>query len=535
MKKILAALTVFVFVLTGCGGSADTSDTYIYPTLEVESMDITSSTYSDTFKYLADIFTGLEMTNAKGETVPGIATDTKISDDGLKYTFTLRDDAKWVDNTGTEMAPVTASDFEFAWKEMTADSDYSYIFDPIKNASKVAAGELDRDELGVKAVNDTTLEVELEYVAPYFKSLTSFGAFYPIPQEAFEKYGDDWGQSAETTWYNGAYYPTEYDKSTSIKIAKSELYYDASTVEVPNIEYRTIKDRNLMYNAFEAGEVSWTTFPTQEDLDAAIADGTANEVDTGYMYYLAMNQEEGPTTNINLRKALLYGLNREEISSGNVGQKPVEYFVPEGLTPSGYDGVEYRDYAEKSYVTYDPDKAQEYLQKYMDEEGITDPSQIELTYLSSDSEAAQATATLVQSTYKQSLGITINVDIQPQTSYKEKRAAVDYDLMLGGWGADYADPLSYLGIVDSKNIGSYNPGKYDNPDMDARLKAVAKEQDVDKRFKEMAEIEKQLIDEDVVIIPVYQKQEPYLIKDQFEIGTHLFDKISNRFTTLKEN
>ncbi len=533
MKKILSILTLFVLILSGCGGSSDATKAYIYPTLEVEGMDITESTYSDTFKLMADIFTGLKIVNADGESVPAIAKEVKVSDDGLKYTFILRDDAKWFDNTGAEKANVTAQDFEFAWKLMTADSDYSYIFDPIKNASKVAAGELDREELGVKAVDDTTLEVELEYVTPYFEALTAFGAFYPIPQAGYEEFGDDWGHSAETTWYNGAYYPETFDKETQIELVKSDLYYDADSVQVEKVDYRTMKDRSLSFNAFEAGEVSWTMFPTQEDYDAAKAEGTVHEKDTGYMYYMAMNQAEGPTTDENLRKALAYGLNRDEISTANVGMKPVEHFVPEGLTETAYDGKEYRDYAEESYVTYDQEKAKEYLQKYMDQEGITDPAQIELTYLSTDSEAGKAVATLVQSTYKQALGITINVDIQPSTSYQEKRAANDYDLLMGGWGADYADPLSYLGIAHSKNIGSYNPGGYNNPEIDKALDEVAKVQDVDARFEELARIEKQLISEDVVIIPVYQRQEPYLIDEQFEIGSHLYEKVSNRFTTVK--
>ncbi len=533
MKKILSMFTVFILVLAGCGGGSSSDKAYIYPSVEVESMDLTEVTYSQTFQLLTDVFTGLKLIDADGKLIAGMATDVTSSEDGLKYTFKLRDDAKWFDNKGEEKANVTAHDFEFAWKTMTADSSYSYIFEPIKNAAKVSAGDLDKEELGVKAVDDTTLEVELEYVAPYFESLMAFGAFNPIPQAAYEEYGDDWGQTGETTWYNGAYYPEVFKKEQLISLVKSDLYYDAESVQVEKVEYRTMQDANLVYNSFEAGDISWSTFPDLETYEAAKEAGTAHPKDTGYMYYLGMNQAEGPTTDINLRKALLYGVNREELTKGSAGRKQVEYFVPKGLTQAAYDGVEYRDYSSDSLVTYDLDKAKEYLQKYMDANGISSPADISLTYLSSDSEAGKAFAELLQASLKQSLGITIDVDIQPQTSYREKRSAADYDIILGGWGADYGDPLTYMGIAHSNNIGSYNPGSYNNPEIDEALDAVARETDTEKRFKELARIEEFLVSGDVVIIPVYQKEEPYLIDEQFTIGYHLYEKVSNRFTTVK--
>lgn len=536
MKKLLGLLTIFVLVLAGCGGK-DENKTFIYPTKEVESMNILSVTYSQTFQMLSDVFTGLMQVNAEGETVPGIAKSVDKSDDGLTYTFHLRDDAVWFDNNGEEKAKVTAKDFEYAWKKQVdpkSSSSYAYIFDVIKNGKAISAGEKDVNELGVKATDDTTLVVNLEYVAPYFENLVTFGAFYPIPEEGFKEFGEDWGQTEATTWYDGAYYPTSYDKATSIMLTKAPLYFDADSVKLPAVEYRKVEDMDLMYNSFQSGELSKTEFPSADEYKQAQEDGTIHDKLTGYMFYLAMNQQEGPTANPTFRKALAYAIDRDSISKANAGQIPVEYFVPEGLTPGAYDGKEYRDSAEKSYITYDPEKAKEYLKQYMDEEGITDASSIKLKYLTNDASAAKNTATAVQANLKQVLGVTVDVDIQPQTSYVEKRSANDYDLLLGGWGADYADPLSYLGIANSANIGSYNPGGYDNPEFDKAIDAAAKIQDTDERFAAFAKLEKQLITDDNVIIPVYQKDESYLIDENYSLGYDLFNKISFRFADVKE-
>ncbi len=537
MKKLLALLSVFVLTLSGCGSDQNSDKTFIFPTKEVESMSIIDTTYADTFQFLSDIYTGLNQIDADGKTVAGIATSVDKSKDGLEYTFHLRDDAKWYDESGTEVASVTAHDFEFGWKTMVnpkTKSSYAYIFDVIKNAKAIGEGKKDVDELGVTAVDDTTLKVELEYPAPYFENLVTFGAFYPIPKKAYEEFGEDWGQSASTTWYNGAFYPTSYDKSTSIMLAKAPLYFDADSVELDAVEYRKMEDNDLAFNSFNAGETSYSKIPTQEEYDAAKADGTAHDKLTGYIYYLSMNQNDGPTADKTFRQALAYGLNRDEIAASYVGQKPVDYFVPKGLTTSAYDGKEYRDYAKEEYISYDSDKAKEYLQKYMDDNNISDASSIELNLLANDSPQEQAVATTVQSTFKQSLGITINVDTQPTTSYREKRNNDDYDILVAGWGADYSDPLSYLGIADSSNIGSYNPGGYDNPEFDQALDKASEEQDVDKRFEMFADLEEQLLAKDYVMIPVYQLEEPYVISDQYSVGYDLYNKISNRFTVINE-
>lgn len=535
MKKITGLLFMFILVFSGCSSGTSDENVFIYPTKEVESMSILSSSYGDTFQFLTDIFTGLNQINADGKTVPGVAESVDKSADGLEYTFHLRDDAKWYDENGEEMAQVTAHDFEFAWKTMVdpaSKSSYAYIFDVIKNAQAITAGDKDVDELGVTATDDTTLKVTLEYPAPYFESLVSFGAFYPIPEKAYKEFGDDWGQSASTTWYNGAFYPTEYDKSTVIKLAKAPLYFDADAVELNGVEYRKMEDTDLAYNSYNAGEISYAKIPTKEEYDTAKDDGTAHDKLTGYVYYLSLNQKDGITTDKTLREALAYGLNRDEISASYVGQEPIDYFVPKDLTPVAYDGKEYRDYAKDEYIPYDVDKAKQALDEYMKANNISDPADIELTLLANDTPAAKAVSTTIQSTFKQNLGITINVDTQPTTSYREKRNNLDYDLLLGAWGADYADPISYLGIFDSANIGSYNPGGYDNPEFDKKLNEVAKVQDVDKRFEMLADMENQILAEDYAIIPIYQLSEPYLIDDHFTVGYSLFNNISNQFTKI---
>lgn len=545
MKKLLGLLSLFVVFLAGCS-SATTGAVYVFPTAEVEGMNTTTGSYSQTFQLWEDIYSGLFRVTGTGEVVPEVAESFELSDDQLVYTFKLREDAYWYDSTGEialladgSEAKVTANDFVYNWQRMVdpaSKSNYAFIFESIKNGVAAANGEVAPTELGVKAIDDYTLEVTLEQPTPYFTSLLAFGAFYPANQEIVEASGTDYGQTAEATWYNGPFYVETYDPTFQIEVRKANNYFNADQVQLDGVNYKTMEDAAAIYNAFAQGEVDFTGFATTEEYEAAVAEGTATDSLTGYSFYVAMNTENEYLNDVTFRKALSYGFDRDSLTTALFGSKnePLEYYVPKDLTTGSYNGVEYRDAAGESYGSFDQAKAQEYLETYMSANGITDPASINLKFLSSDAPASAEAAQAIQAMYEQTLGITITIEQLPSTSFYDEKDAGNYDLILTGWGADYADPGSYLGIFQSNVIDDgLNASRYASDAYDAAYVAANAETDTTKRMQGFADAEKILIEEDAAIIPFYQRNNAYMESEKYATPQLLFQKTSFMFTEVK--
>ncbi|WOO87565.1 peptide ABC transporter substrate-binding protein [Mollicutes bacterium LVI A0039] len=537
MKKIVSLLLAFVLVLAGCSSG---SDTFTYTvTANIESLDTVDASYSQTFTLFADVFMGAQTIDGEGNLADGGSTSVEVSEDGLVYTIKLREDVKWVDNTGAEKGNVVAQDYVTAYQRMVNPDNasvYSYIFEPIQNATAISAGEKAVEELGVKALDDYTLEITLDYVAPYFQSMLAFQSFSPVATGAVEEFGEDYGTSAETTWYNGPYYVSEYDTAYIVSLKKNDLYFNADNVQVENIDLRVTEDSTARYNAFTNGEIDYGEIGSTEDYAAGKEAGVITDQMTGYSFYVTMNQApEATTSNENLRNALKYGFDRETIlmnASGEIN-KPIEYVIPADMTGAAYDGVEYRDYAGDSLITYDKEKANKYFDAYMKDMGYTDRSQIEVEYLgTADGNGGNKPAEVIQAFYLQEFGITVNLTIQPFEQMVESRKAGAFDFMATGWGPDYADPSTYLALWQTSQIGAMNTVSYSNKEYDELFAKANVEQDTAKRFEMFAELEQMLVD-DGVLIPFYQKNAPYVLSEEYDLPIHLFFKISHEYLTVK--
>lgn len=538
MRKLVVSIFTLLLVLAGCSSS---SDSFVYlVNKSIETMDPVDASYSQTFQLFANIYLGPEQINGDDKLVMGGAKSVDVSDDGLTYTINLRDDVKWVDNTGAEMGTVTASDYVNGYRRMVDPAEasiFSYIFEIIDNATEIINGDMSPEDLAVKAVDDYTLEIKLDHVAPYFESMLAFGSFAPQPQAAIEEYGDDYGTSAETTWYNGAYYVTEYDPDYVVSLEKNPLYINADNVQIENLDFRLNEDSTSRYNAFLNGEADYAEIQTPEDYEQGKTDGVVNDKMTSYSYYAVLNaRDEAVTSNENLRKALAYGFDREMIVEGVYGNinQPIEYIIPKDLTTAAYDGIDYHDYSSDSLITYDKDKADQYFDKYMDDMGYTDRSQIEITLLASaDASGNSKFAEVVQSSYLQSFGITVNITVQPFEQFVESKKSGAFDMYLQSWGPDYADPSTYLGLWQSSQIGSQNYSGYNNPEYDELYAKAVNESDPDKRFTEFAELEKMIVD-DGVAIPFYQLNSPYALTEGYTMPFDSFGQISNEYVTRSE-
>ncbi len=340
MRKILLVLCLATFGLTGCSSQADF--TFLI-TKAVESMDPVDASYSQTFQLMADIYLTPTQINGDDELVMGAAKSIDVSDDQLTYTINLRDDIHWVDNNGNDMGVVTANDYVTAYQRMVDPkeaSGFSYIFEVIDNATEIINGDMDKEKLAVKALDDYTLEIKLAYIAPYFPSMLTLGSFAPQPTDALAQYGDEFGQSPETTWYNGAYYVTDYQTDYEIRLTKNPLYINADNVELETINFRLNEDSSSRYYAFLGGEADYAEITNPEDYDEGIADGTITDKLTSYSNYIVLNTDESsPTSNENLRHALAYGFDRESILEGVYGDinQTLEYIIPALLISLGVE------------------------------------------------------------------------------------------------------------------------------------------------------------------------------------------------------
>ncbi len=537
MKKIFIAIFSLVLILTGCSSEAS-NFTYLV-NQAVETMDPVDASYSQTFQLFADIYLGPNQINQDGELVLGNADSIDISDDQLTYTIHLRDDVYWVDNNGEQMAPVTAEDYVNGYQRMVDPSEasiFSYIFEVIDGANEIIAGDAEADTLAVNLVDDYTFTITLDYVAPYFESMLAFGSFVPQPTEAISEYGEDYGLSAETTWYNGAYYVSEYDPEYIITLEKNPLYINSDNVQLDSIDFRLNEDSSSRYNAFLNGEADYGEITTPEDYALGIEDGQINDKMTSYSYYAVLNAADSAiTSNKDLRMALAYGFDRQTITEGVYGDinKPIEYIIPADLTTSSYGGVDYHDYSSDSLITYDPDKANEYFDKYMEEEGISNRSDISIELLASaDATGNSKFAEVVQSSYLQNFGINIELTVQPFEQFLASKKSGAFDMYLQSWGPDYADPSTYLGLWQSSQIGSQNYAAYSNPEYDQLYDQAVVESDPDTRFKEFAQLEKMIVD-DGVAIPFFQLNAPYVITDGYTMPFDSFNSISHEYITYQ--
>ena len=373
-KMITAGLAGMAMAVLGSCVALAGGDIYVMFSTNVMSLDTNLATDGESFELIADCIDGLTQMDSEGAAIPAIAESWDVSDDGCTYTFHLRDDANWSNGE-----PVTAADFEFAWKlAMTANVEYNYMFDSsvgaVKNADAILYEEGDPDTLGVKAVDDKTLEVELEVPVSFFPSLLYFPTFYPINQAFYESFGDgEYGTSPSSFLSNGAFLLDDYiPGAASMTVVKNPDYYDADRVNLDSITYQVVGSSDQALTGFKSGNldlavVSGDQVASVQD-DAQLAD-SLNVVGAGYLWYLSFSQTEnnssdGSLGNVNLRLAITNAIDRESLADNYVmdGSLPTYTAVPPQFAASATTGEDFSADQEMfaDYIGFDTARAQEY-------------------------------------------------------------------------------------------------------------------------------------------------------------------------------
>ncbi|MBC8589010.1 peptide ABC transporter substrate-binding protein [Paratissierella segnis] len=455
-------------------------------------------------------FEGLMKLDQEGHVASGMAEDYKISDDFLTYTFTLRDGIKWSNGD-----PVTAEDFEFAWKraidpELAADYAFQ-IADYVKGGNAYLSGEGSLDDVAIKALDDKTLEVTLEAPTAYFLELTAFYTYYPVNKNVVEA-NPDWAKSADTHVSNGPFYLTEWEHDASLKMRKNDNYYDADKVHLDGIDLTIIDDENTTWQAYEGGEYD-LLLPIPQAVVAKMKDEGNPELVLGGevgTYYFNLNNDVKPFNNAKVRKGLSYALDKATITDkiAQGGQMPAEGVVPFGMFDE--DGKEYRDKV-GNLIPYDLDLAKNLFEEGLAEEGMTidDFNSKGFVLLYNTQESHKKIAQAAQEMWRTNLGIEIgleNVDFQVKL---DREKAGDYDISRAGWIGDYMDPMTFIDLWYSKS--SFNDANYNNPKYDELVLKAKSTADQKVRFEAMREAENILMDE-MPIVPVYFYTQPYAQK-----------------------
>ena len=550
MKKRVIAILVMVtmlFSLVSTGYATDNPNLGVgmYPgTSEANTITVECSTMSKLNPILMTYNTELSMArhlwdslvklDADNNIIPGAAESWTTSDDSLTWTFKIREGMKWVNSAGEAVADVTAYDFEFGFKQLLdpeVAAEYYYMASIFKNADAYYAymsGESDVevtwDEVGIKALDDYTLELTLENVLPYFLQQIKFEVFAPVYEPFYTEVGAaNYGTSPETLLYTGGFYMTEWVLENKIVMVKNPYWYDADNVTISGINWVKYTDSNAKLNAFMGGELDIMDLSTGEQRTIFESEGfTVSSYVGGYSFYFTVNNTEtSDLRSKSLRKAISAALDRTQY----VDTIRKDNSVPADCFTLGVTGVNTATFAEAVIAANggvplynpvaDPDLAKTYLAAALEELGYSDVSEINIVLMTSESTVNEATSQLFQEQLRVNLGLDVGIEVVTITEARARRNALDYDLFFTGWGPDYNDPMTDLDLWvtgGGNNHTGYSSAEYDSLIEQAKLETdlVAREQ----LFVQM----EMLLADDMPIIPIYWRAEDYVVSEKLVSG-----------------
>lgn len=511
MKKIIITLVLAITAFS-CGGSNTNNEKVAYYNAVAEGRSFDPQLITDGFTMGIHGFLteGLTETKPNGTVIPRQAESWTVSEDGLTWTFKLRDDIKWSDGS-----KVVADDFVYAWQRALSPalaSEYSFILFPIKNAEKYNKGEVSVDELGVKALDDKTLEVKLENVTPYFDSLVSFITYMPAKRSFVEKQGDEYALEKENLLYNGPFVVSDWKRGDKMELVKNQQYYGKDEIKLDKIIVKYIKDESSALNAFNNGELDFVKLNT-EDAERLSKDERLVEINQARTVYITYNTTNNIFKNENMRKAISLAIDKEKLVNlvFNNLKDPLYTFTPKG---SGIVGIK-EDFSTEMgniYPTFNKEMAKQYLEKGLKELSLSKAPKI--TFLVDDRYSFnRKIGEAIQEEIRTNLGLDIDVEV---VTFKERLVRTrgnEYNFALVAWGADYQDPMTFLDLLASYN--GNNAAHFNDPNYDKLIELATKSVDRKDRIKYLKEAELYLVQK-MPILPLYQEKLYYIINPKLK-------------------
>ena len=523
LKKLCAVLiaaTISTSLFIGCGNTNNTfneeskannsstggNQEIIYNLgADPQTIDPLLNTAIDGSNVIVNAFEGLMILNDKNEAEPAAAESYEVSDDGLVYTFKLRENGKWSDGE-----PVTANDFYYAWMrgiDKNTAAEYCYQFFYIKNAEKYYNGEVLADEVGLKVLDDYTLEVTLEAPTAYFTQLLAHQTYSPVREDIVSANPDTWATSPETYIGNGPFKLVQWDMKDQLVFEKNENYWDADNVKLEKLTFKLVTDTTTAYSELKAGNFDVVNSVPPNEIEPGKGEGVVQIIPKLGTYFFAINVGKQDNLNDDVKKALSNNLvrqamclaiDRQEIidNVGKADQVAAYSFVPLGIPST--DGGEFSD---KEY--YDPqdmesniEKAKELLKEAGYENGEGLPT-IELMYNSEDSH--KYVCQIVQQNLAE-VGINVELTNQEWAVFLNTRQNGEYQIARHGWIGDYSDPMTFLDMWVTN--GGNNDSGFSNSEYDALIAEAKVETNLEKREELLRKAEDILMDE-APIIPIY--------------------------------
>ncbi len=518
MKKWLSLLllSVLVLVLAACTANEadestktdDASDTegevstsdekvlYLNNSNEPTSFDPSIGFDSVSWDPLNNLMEGLVRLDENLEPQPAMAESVNVSEDGLTYTFKLRD-AQW-----TNGDPVTANDFVYGWLHMLNPETASYsaflATGYIEGAQAYNEGSGTAEGVAIKATDEKTFEVKL--MAPFdgFLSMITLPTFFPVNEKVATE-NPQWFADAESFVGNGPFKLETWNHEENMIFVKSDTYWDKDAVKLDRIEWAMVNDSNTSYQMYQTGELDITSIPA-ELADTLLDDSEAIIYDLAGTHFYRFNVTQEPFTNKKIRQAFSYAINSQEIVDYVVktGNKVANGFVSYGF--KGPDGKDFRD-AQGSLISHDAAKAKQLLEEGLAEEGWTLETmpKVELTYNTSD--VLKSVAETIQSQVKQVLGVDLLIQNMEWSVFREDQVALKLQFSRSTFGHDYADPINALENFTTENTAMNRTG-WSNAQFDELIAKARQEVDAQQRWNYLLEAERILIDE-APLVPLY--------------------------------
>lgn len=498
------------------GAELDAEQFYnTYLSAEPTTLDISrsSDTYGGTIlQAISEPLTRLADVDGEYKVIPAAAKEWSVSDDGLVWTFKLNEN-KWRDGSA-----VTANDFVYAYRRL-ADPDtaapLSYMFECIKGYKAVQSGEAEPETIGVKAVDDLTLEITLEAPTPHFMSLTSLRFAAPLNQAAVEEHGEAYGSELDKIECNGPFYIESWTHQSEIVLKKNPNYWNADEIKLETVTYRIIGDENTAYNEFEIGGIDYVSTGKKEWVDRfSQKEGTYRVTyPLATESFIFFNQNDELFSNANIRKAFSIGLDRNDINDVVFTglRVPATGWVASAIAVGE---TNYREQAGDMIAELEKQgEAKDLLLKGMEELGLgSDPSTLDITFsLGGTDQWYRTMGEYLQQAYKESLGVNLKIQTNEWAVFSDNVEASNYQLGFMAWGAFYNDPIDVLNVFKS-TAGSVNTG-WVSEEYDSLLDKASVEMDEAARTELYKQAEKLLVVDDCVIAPVADSTGNYFYYD----------------------
>lgn len=540
IKRIIAGFLGMALLVTvaACGSSSDSSKTLSFNLRqEPPQMNSILTTTTGSGNVLRHVMEGLINLDENDEPVPGVAESWEVSDDGMTYTFKLREDSKWSNDES-----VTAHDFVFAFNQLftaSTGAEYAGTWAPlIVGAEDLLAAKTDDQvkealkNVGYKAIDDYTLEIKLTGPYSYFTGVLAFYSFLPVNEKAYEEFGgvDGYAQEADKMLYNGAFTMTSWTHEDSITLEKNEKYWDADKINLDKIEIKMISDYNSALNEFDAGSINMIDLTGAQAKDLKGKGTETLSYDDGSSWYLEFNTTFAGLDNAKIRKAMTLAVDAEKYVEKVVlnDSKVANSFVPAAIVQGTFT-------KEVGDLMHRPTDGDFSAVVKMFEEGLAEAGLTRETFkpemIIDDTTLAATYGAYIKEQMNTVLGV--DVAVSPMT-YKARIARMqskDFDIVMAGWGPDYNDPMTFLDLMVSTNGNNHT--SWSNAEYDAIVNEARMEGDADKRTEQLIKLEK-ILAEEMPLGYIYNRSMDYIVSDGVTgVIRTAFSDIDVRYADIK--